>query len=47
MTKIFRKGSFYFVESRYFYKLQVNENYEYRLKNLHSKYNYGCNRLSL
>ena len=47
MKKIFRKGSFYSVESRYVYKLQVNENYEYRLKNLHYKYIYGCNRLSL
>ena len=46
MKKIFRKGSFYSVESRYVYKL-VNENYEYRLKNLHYKYIYGCNRLSL
>ena len=47
MKKIFRKGSFYLVESLYIYKLHEKENYEYRLKNLHYKYIYGCNRITL
>lgn len=47
MKKIFRKGSFYSVPSRYIYKLQDQENYEYRLKDLHYKYIYGCNRITL
>lgn len=47
MTNVIRTGSFYLVESRYFYKLQVKENYEYRLKNIYYKYIYGCSRLSL
>lgn len=48
MKKIFRKGSFYSVNSRYIYKLKYQENYEYILKNHpYNKYIYACNRLSL